>query len=163
MNALANRLLRGAAALGPLMLTGCGRAPAFDVLGSFFPAWLVCFAVAILLAVIWVPYIVAHSKQVGSATALSYMADDEMPDWAARLKRAHYNLVENVPLFVIAVLAGEFANVHTGTTAACAMIFFWARVAHPVATMSHIWGTRTLTFTIGWIAVLVHLWVVLTA
>jgi hypothetical protein len=52
MNALANRLLRGAAALGPLLLTGCGRAPAFDVLGSFFPAWLVCFAVAILLAVL---------------------------------------------------------------------------------------------------------------
>ena len=52
MNALANRLLRGAAALAPLLLTGCGRAPAFDVLGSFFPAWLVCFAVGILLAVI---------------------------------------------------------------------------------------------------------------
>ena len=52
MNALANRLLRGAAAFGLFMLTGCGRAPAFDVLGSFFPAWLVCFAVAILLAVL---------------------------------------------------------------------------------------------------------------
>jgi len=52
MNALANRLLRGAAALGPLVLTGCGRAPAFDVLGSFFPAWLVCVVVGILLAVI---------------------------------------------------------------------------------------------------------------
>jgi hypothetical protein len=52
MNALANRLLRGAAAFGPLMFTGCGRAPAFDVLGSFFPAWLFCFAVAILLAVL---------------------------------------------------------------------------------------------------------------
>jgi len=119
--------------------------------------------VAILLAVIWVPYIVAHSKQVGSAKALSYMADDEMPDWAARLKRAHYNLVENVPLFVIAVLAGEFANVHTGTTAACAMIFFWARVAHPIAMVARIWGTRTATFTIGWVAVVVHLFAVLTA
>ena len=52
MNALANRLLRGAAALVPLLLTACGRAPAFDVLGSFFPAWLVCFAVAILLTVV---------------------------------------------------------------------------------------------------------------
>ncbi len=50
MNAQAYRLLRGAAGLAPLLLTGCGRAPAFDVLGSFFPAWLVCFAVAILLA-----------------------------------------------------------------------------------------------------------------
>jgi YtcA family len=52
MNAQTNRLLRVTAAFALLMLTGCGRAPAFDVLGSFFPAWLVCFAVAILLAVL---------------------------------------------------------------------------------------------------------------
>jgi urea transporter len=52
MNAQAYRILRGAAGLAPLLLAGCGRAPAFDVLGSFFPAWLVCFAVSILLAVI---------------------------------------------------------------------------------------------------------------
>ena len=32
-----------------LLMTGCGRAPSFDILGSFFPAWLVCLAVAILL------------------------------------------------------------------------------------------------------------------
>ena len=30
-------------------MTGCGRAPAFDILGSFFPGWLVCLVVAILL------------------------------------------------------------------------------------------------------------------
>ena len=46
------RILRRSAGLVPLLLTGCGRAPAYDVLGSFFPAWLVCFAVAILLAVL---------------------------------------------------------------------------------------------------------------
>jgi urea transporter len=52
VNARAYRILRYSAGLAPLLLTGCGRAPAFDVLGSFFPAWLVCFAVAILLAVL---------------------------------------------------------------------------------------------------------------
>jgi urea transporter len=52
VNARAHRILRSTAGLAPLLLTGCGRAPAFDVLGSFFPAWLVCFAVGILLAVI---------------------------------------------------------------------------------------------------------------
>ena len=31
---------------------GCGRAPSFDLLGSFFPAWLVCFVAAILLTAI---------------------------------------------------------------------------------------------------------------
>ena len=35
-----------------LFLTGCGRAPSFDLLGSFFPAWLVCFVAAILLTAI---------------------------------------------------------------------------------------------------------------
>jgi hypothetical protein len=35
-----------------LSLTGCGRAPSFDILGSFFPAWLVCFVAAILLTVL---------------------------------------------------------------------------------------------------------------
>ena len=52
MNAQAYRILRCSAAFAPLLLTGCGRAPAFDILGSFFPAWLVCFAVAILLPVL---------------------------------------------------------------------------------------------------------------
>jgi hypothetical protein len=32
-----------------LSLAGCGRAPSFDILGSFFPAWLLCLIVAILL------------------------------------------------------------------------------------------------------------------
>jgi hypothetical protein len=30
-------------------LTGCGRAPSFDILGSFFPAWLVCLVLGIVL------------------------------------------------------------------------------------------------------------------
>jgi hypothetical protein len=32
-----------------LVLTSCSRAPSFDILGSFFPAWLVCLALALLL------------------------------------------------------------------------------------------------------------------
>ena len=38
--------------LACLSLTGCGRAPSFDILGSFFPAWLLCFVVAIFLSVL---------------------------------------------------------------------------------------------------------------
>ena len=32
-----------------LLPAGCSRAPSVDILGSFFPAWLVCFIVAIVL------------------------------------------------------------------------------------------------------------------
>ena len=35
-----------------LLLASCARAPAFDVIGSFFPAWLVCLIAAILLTVL---------------------------------------------------------------------------------------------------------------
>jgi hypothetical protein len=52
VSAQSNPLLRRALVLAPLLLSGCGRAPAFDIFGSFFPAWLACFAVGILLAVI---------------------------------------------------------------------------------------------------------------
>ncbi|MBB6142361.1 hypothetical protein HNQ77_000299 [Silvibacterium bohemicum] len=32
------------------LLAGCGRAPSFNILGSFFPAWLICMIVGIVLA-----------------------------------------------------------------------------------------------------------------
>lgn len=38
--------------LAPLLLSGCSRAPSFDILGSFFPAWLVCFVIAVVLTAI---------------------------------------------------------------------------------------------------------------
>lgn len=31
-------------------LAGCSQAPAYDVMGSLFPAWLICIAVGVLLA-----------------------------------------------------------------------------------------------------------------
>lgn len=39
------------AALVPALqlIAGCSRAPSFDVLGSFFPAWLVCLILAVAL------------------------------------------------------------------------------------------------------------------
>jgi YtcA family len=45
------RYIRGFALL-PLLFSSCTRAPSFDILGSFFPAWLVCFAAAILITVV---------------------------------------------------------------------------------------------------------------
>jgi hypothetical protein len=36
---------------GMLALAGCQQAPSFNILGSFFPAWLLCVTLGILLAV----------------------------------------------------------------------------------------------------------------
>ena len=44
------------ASLSALPLASCSRAPSVDVLGSFFPAWLVCLTLAVLLTAVtrWV-------------------------------------------------------------------------------------------------------------
>jgi hypothetical protein len=46
------RLVTCGPILTSLLFGGCGRAPSFDVVGSFFPAWLFCLAAAILLTVL---------------------------------------------------------------------------------------------------------------
>jgi hypothetical protein len=44
-------LVRYGLALGMVLFTSCTRAPSFNIVGSFFPAWLVCLIVAVLLTV----------------------------------------------------------------------------------------------------------------
>ena len=48
---LFRRCPRYGVALLPCLLSGCSRSPSFDIVGSFFPAWLVCLFLGILLAV----------------------------------------------------------------------------------------------------------------
>jgi hypothetical protein len=35
-----------------LSATGCSRAPSFNILGSFFPAWILCGVLGLLLTVV---------------------------------------------------------------------------------------------------------------
>jgi len=45
------RRFAGFGAVSMMLLTGgCSEAPAFDVMGSLFPAWIFCIALGILLA-----------------------------------------------------------------------------------------------------------------
>ena len=45
-----------AAAACTVLLAGCARAPSFNILGSYFPAWLVCIIAGVVMAAIanWV-------------------------------------------------------------------------------------------------------------
>ena len=45
-------LLLGALLASQLTLCGCRHAPAFNILGSYFPAWMFCALVGILFAVL---------------------------------------------------------------------------------------------------------------
>jgi len=47
------RSIRTMLTLSPVLLTtGCSQAPAIDVMGSLFPAWLLCIALGIALTAI---------------------------------------------------------------------------------------------------------------
>jgi hypothetical protein len=52
-------------------LAGCARAPAIDVLGSFFPAWLVCLIPGILLSVLLQQWL-ARRRMILSYPVLVY-------------------------------------------------------------------------------------------
>jgi hypothetical protein len=47
-----HRLVRCVVLLPALLLAACGRAPAFDILGSFFPAWLICVGLGIVFTIL---------------------------------------------------------------------------------------------------------------
>jgi hypothetical protein len=53
------------------LLTSCGRAPSFDILGSFFPAWIVCLALALLLTV-GARWLLLHLHVVIALPVLTY-------------------------------------------------------------------------------------------
>ena len=52
MNRPQRSLAVSAALLTSGLFAGCGRAPTFNILGSFFPSWLICLFAGILLAVV---------------------------------------------------------------------------------------------------------------
>jgi hypothetical protein len=47
-----NLFLSIAASFPALSLAGCKRSPTFNIMGSFFPAWLVCMFAGIALAAV---------------------------------------------------------------------------------------------------------------
>jgi hypothetical protein len=44
-----------------LFLSGCGRAPSIDVIGSFFPVWMLCLSISVALAFV-VRYLLLRYK-----------------------------------------------------------------------------------------------------
>lgn len=108
-----------------------------------------------ITALFWVPYILARIVQYGPVEALTYRADSKpIAAWAERAKKAHYNAVENLVLFAALVLAAHLTGSANGATAAAAITYFWARLAHYPLYISGIPYARTLSFAIGWLALI---------
>ncbi len=112
--------------------------------------------VALLTAILWVPYILNMISVRGLLDAVGYPVDPKpMAPWAERLKAAHYNAVENLVVFGALVLVTHAASVGSGATATACAVYFWARVVHAIAYTFAIPWVRTLAFAVGWVCMIV--------
>lgn len=115
--------------------------------------------VAFITILMWLPYILAHIVNAGLIPALTYAADDKaLPGWAARAKKAHYNAIENLAPFAALVIVAQLTHSANASTAMAAIIYFWARVAHYLLYISGVPFGRTLSFAVGWLAMLWIFW-----
>ena len=117
---------------------------------------------AILTAFLWVPYILNVIAKNSVSDAVGY-GDLEMSPWAARLKKAHYNAVENLAPFAAVILVAHAMSVSGEATAMSAAVFFWSRVVHAVAYTFAIPWVRTLAFIAAWAAIMCIAWQILAA
>lgn len=109
--------------------------------------------VAAMSAIMWVPYILNTIMVRGLGDAVGYPAEPKpLAPWAERMKKAHYNSVENLVLFATLVLIANAASVSNETTVLMCQLYFWARVVHLVSYTLGVPWVRTLSFVAGWIA-----------
>lgn len=108
--------------------------------------------VVVLNAVMWIPYIINTIMVRGLIDAVGY-PDEPKPlsAWAARMKAAHYNAVENLVIFAALVLIANAAGVSNETTVLACHVYFWARVVHLLSYTLAIPWVRTLSFAVGWL------------
>ncbi|MFQ5982664.1 MAG: MAPEG family protein [Woeseiaceae bacterium] len=106
--------------------------------------------VAALTAVMWVPYILNRIMVQGLVDTVGYPQDPApLSPWAARMKAAHGNAVENLVVFAALVLIADAAGVTSAATVTACQGYLWARVTHFLAYSARIPWLRTVAFLIG--------------
>jgi uncharacterized MAPEG superfamily protein len=81
--------------------------------------------------------------------------------WIGRSQRAHRNLVEHLVPFTALLLSVVVTNKLDPTTALAAWLFFYARLGHAVVYLAGIPWLRTPAFTLGVVAMVMLLIVLL--
>jgi uncharacterized MAPEG superfamily protein len=106
--------------------------------------------VTTLTAIMWMPYILNMIVVRGLVDAVGY-PDDPKPlsPWAAKMKRAHANAVENLVVFAALVLIANAAGVSNDITVLACQLYFWARLVHLLSYTFAIPWVRTLAFVAG--------------
>lgn len=106
--------------------------------------------VTALTAVLWMPYVLNLIAVRGLLDAVGYPEKPKpLSAWAAKMKAAHANAIENLVVFATLVLIANAAGVSNNVTVLACEIYFWARLVHIVAYTFAIPWVRTLAFAAG--------------
>lgn len=106
--------------------------------------------VTALTAIMWMPYVLNMIAVRGLLDAVGYPAEPKpLSPWAAKMKAAHANAIENLVVFAALVLIADAANVSNGTTVLACQLYFWARLVHFLSYTFAIPWVRTLAFVAG--------------
>lgn len=94
--------------------------------------------------------VTGSSTQVSLATLFGNRDNlPELTGWAGRAQRAHLNMLENLPLFIVLVLVAHIAVPGNATALLGAQIFFWARLVYALIYVAGIPVVRTLVWTVS--------------
>ena len=106
--------------------------------------------VSTLTALMWMPYVLNMILVRGLIDAVGY-PDDPAPlsPWAASMKAAHANAVENLVVFAALVLVAHAVGVSNEATAMASQVYLWARVVHLLSYTARIPWVRTVSFVVG--------------
>jgi len=108
-------------------------------------AWVATFT-----ALMWIPYILNMIVVRGLVDAVGYPKNPKpLASWAARMKGAHSNAVENLVVFATLVLVTHLAGISNETTVLACAVYFWARLVHFAVFTFEIPWIRTLAFVVG--------------
>ena len=117
---------------------------------------------AVITSLMWIPYVLNILTRNRISDAVGYPDEPlTMSPWAERLKKAHYNGVENLVVFASLVLIANALDISNAATISAAAFYFWARLVHVVAYGAGIPWVRTLAFAVAWGSILCIAWQVL--
>lgn len=72
--------------------------------------------------------------------------------WGQRAYGAHTNAVENLVVFAPLAIAVQVSGISNATTILACQVYFWARLVHPVFYIAGVPYIRTISWTVGMIA-----------
>jgi uncharacterized MAPEG superfamily protein len=110
---------------------------------------LLLWTVALAFIQIIVAVLAAHSQVGLAALAGNRERMPELVGWAGRARRAQFNMLESLPLFIALVLMAHIARRTDAVTIMGEQIFLIGRVAYLLVYLAGIPWVRTLAWAVS--------------